>query len=190
MEVDSNWQDFSSEPAITIIDPEEDFPLPMFIAMDPPKHDDQRKTVQGSVAPANLKNLESTIRGRVQTVLDGLPVGEEFDWVDRVSIELTTQMLATLFDFPFEDRRKLTRWSDVATGGPETGVVETEEQRREELMECLSLLHAPVARAPRARVVQRLYLNAGSWRRNQRHVARRILREFNSPDRRRQRHNS
>ena len=137
MEVDSNWQDFSSEPAITIIDPEEDFPLPMFIAMDPPKHDDQRKTVQGSVAPANLKNLESTIRGRVQTVLDSLPIGEEFDWVDRVSIELTTQMLATLFDFPFEDRRKLTRWSDVATGGPETGVVETEEQRREELIECL-----------------------------------------------------
>lgn len=138
MEVDSNWQDFSSEPAITIIDPEEDFPLPMFIAMDPPKHDDQRKTVQGAVAPANLKNLESTIRGRVQKVLDDLPVGEEFDWVDRVSIELTTQMLATLFDFPFEDRRKLTRWSDVATGGPETGIVETEEQRQEELLECLA----------------------------------------------------
>ena len=137
MEVDSNWQDFSSEPAITIIDPEEDFPLPMFIAMDPPKHDDQRKTVQGAVAPANLKNLESTIRGRVQKVLDELPVGEEFDWVDRVSIELTTQMLATLFDFPFADRRKLTRWSDVATGGPETGVVETDEQRQEELIECL-----------------------------------------------------
>ena len=138
MEVDSNWQDFSSEPAITIIDPEEDFPLPMFIAMDPPKHDDQRKTVQGAVAPANLKNLESTIRGRVQKVLDDLPVGEEFDWVDRVSIELTTQMLATLFDFPFEDRRKLTRWSDVATGGPETGILETEEQRQEELLECLA----------------------------------------------------
>ena len=138
MEVDSNWQDFSSEPAITIIDPEEDFPLPMFIAMDPPKHDDQRKTVQGAVAPANLKNLESTIRGRVQKVLDDLPVGEEFDWVDRVSIELTTQMLATLFDFPFEDRRKLTRWSDVATGSPETGIVETEEQRQEELLECLA----------------------------------------------------
>ena len=137
MEVDSNWQDFSSEPTITIIDPEEDFPLPMFIAMDPPKHDEQRKTVQGAVAPANLKNLESTIRGRVQKVLDELPVGEEFDWVDRVSIELTTQMLATLFDFPFEDRRKLTRWSDVATGGPETGVVETDEQRQAELMECL-----------------------------------------------------
>ena len=138
MEVEANWQSFSSEPAITIIDPEEDFPLPMFIAMDPPKHDEQRMTVQGSVAPKNLKNMESTIRGRVQKVLDGLPVGEQFNWVERVSIELTTQMLATLFDFPFEDRSKLTRWSDVATGGPETGVVESEEQRQEELLECLA----------------------------------------------------
>jgi cytochrome P450 len=138
MEVEANWQSFSSDPAITIIDPEEDFPLPMFIAMDPPKHDEQRMTVQGSVAPKNLKNMESTIRGRVQKVLDGLPVGKQFNWVEKVSIELTTQMLATLFDFPFEDRSKLTRWSDVATGGPETGIVESEEQRQEELLECLA----------------------------------------------------
>jgi len=137
MEVEANWKTFSSDPAITIEDPEEDFELPMFIAMDPPKHDDQRKTVQGVVAPPNLKLMEGTIRERVQTILDSLPIGEPFNWVDKVSIELTTQMLATLFDFPFEDRRKLTRWSDVATGSPETGIVETEEQRREELYECL-----------------------------------------------------
>lgn len=138
MEVENNWNVFSSDPTIVIQDPEEDFELPMFIAMDPPKHDDQRKTVQGVVAPANLKQLEGTIRERVCNILDSLPVGETFNWVDLVSIELTTQMLATLFDFPFEDRRKLTRWSDVATGGPETGIVETEEQRREELYECLA----------------------------------------------------
>ena len=137
MDVEANWETFSSDPAITIQDPEDDFELPMFIAMDPPKHDDQRKTVQGVVAPRNLKEMESTIRGRVETILDSLPIGETFNWVDLVSIELTTQMLATLFDFPFEDRRLLTRWSDVATGGPETGIVETEEQRQQELYECL-----------------------------------------------------
>jgi cytochrome P450 len=71
-------------------------------------------------------------------VLDGLPEGETFNWVERVSIELTTQMLATLFDFPFEDRRKLTRWSDVATAPPGTGIVDTADQRREELLECLA----------------------------------------------------
>jgi hypothetical protein len=37
-----------------------------------------------------------------------------FDWVDLVTIEVTTQMLAALFDFPFEERRRLTFWSDVA----------------------------------------------------------------------------
>ena len=109
----------------------------MFIAMDRPKHDLQRATVSPVVAPPNLKELESTIRERAGRILDSLPVGETFDWVDRVSIELTTQMLATLFDFPFEERRKLTRWSDVATAAPGGGIIETEDERRAELLECL-----------------------------------------------------
>lgn len=109
----------------------------MFIAMDPPKHDLQRATVTGVVAPPNLAQMEGTIRQRAAQILDNLPVGETFDWVDNVSIELTTQMLATLFDFPFEDRRKLTRWSDIATTPPGVGIVESAEQKRAELIECL-----------------------------------------------------
>src|SRR5262249_57021684 len=118
MAVNTNRQTFSPEAhrgGITIRDQQQDFLLPMFIAMDPPKHDKQRKVVSPIVAPENLARLEGTIRERAARMLDELPVGETFDWVDRVSIELTTQMLATLFDFPFEERRKLTRWSDVAT---------------------------------------------------------------------------
>jgi len=88
--------------------------LPNFIRMDPPQHTAQRRTVAPIVGPKNLANLETTIRERTAAVLDGLPRGETFDWVDRVSIELTTQMLATLFDFPWEDRRLLPYWSDVA----------------------------------------------------------------------------
>ncbi len=137
MAVDTNHQVFSSEGSIVLRDQDEDFQLPMFIAMDPPKHDDQRKTVSPIVAPANLAKLESTIRERVGNILDSLPENEPFNWVDRVSIELTTQMLATLFDFPFEERRKLTRWSDVATAAPMPGgLIETEEERRAELLEC------------------------------------------------------
>ena len=136
MAVDTNHKVFSSETGITIIDQQEDFQLPMFIAMDPPKHDAQRKVVSPIVAPDNLAKLEGTIRSRVKTIFDGLPVNESFDWVDRVSIELTTQMLATLFDFPFEERRKLTRWSDVATADLASGIVESEEARRAELLEC------------------------------------------------------
>ena len=136
MFVDTNHQLFSSEPSITIADPKEDFPLPMFIAMDPPKHDLQRKVVSPIVSPNNLALLEGTIRERVNTIFDGLPEGETFDWVDRVSIELTTQMLATLFDFPWEDRRKLTYWSDITTAGPSSPLFVSEEHRRAQLMEC------------------------------------------------------
>jgi cytochrome P450 len=136
MHVDTNHGVFSSEGGITIADQDEDFQLPMFIAMDPPKHDAQRKVVSPIVSPQNLANMEGLIRSRICEIFDRLPVGETFDWVDKVSIELTTQMLATLFDFPFEDRRKLTRWSDVATASPESGIIESEDQRRAELFEC------------------------------------------------------
>ena len=140
MAVDINHEVFSSEPSITIFDPKEDFTLPMFIAMDPPKHDVQRKTVSPIVSPANLHLMEPLIRSRISKTLDELPIGESFDWVDRVSIELTTQMLATLFDFPWEERRKLTRWSDIATAGPESGLFVTDDyeaERRMELFGCV-----------------------------------------------------
>lgn len=137
MTVDTTHGVFSSEGGITVVDQDEDFQLPMFIAMDPPKHDLQRKTVQSIVGPENLRSFEALIRSRTKTLFDELPIGEPFDWVDKVSIELTTMMLATLFDFPFEDRRKLTRWSDVATGRNNPEIVTSEEQWRGELLECL-----------------------------------------------------
>jgi cytochrome P450 len=102
--------------------------------MDQPTHSAQRKTVAPMFTPTHLDQLADTIRQRAGQVLDGLPRNETFDWVDRVSIELTTQMLATLFDFPWEERRKLTHWSDVATTLPQT---EAAEQRRQaELIAC------------------------------------------------------
>ncbi len=119
--VDTNHEVFSSEPAINLEDPIADFDLPMFIAMDPPKHDIQRKTVSPIASPGNIHQMEPAIRKRIQDTLDSLPIGERFNWVDRVSIELTAQMLATLFDIPFEDRRKLTFWSDAATADPGSG---------------------------------------------------------------------
>lgn len=121
MHVESNHQVFSSFPTIAIGDSPDGKYIENFIAMDPPKHDSQRMTVASAVAPRNLMNLEPVIRGHAAEILDSLPEdGVEFDWVDAVSIELTTRMLATLFDFPFEDRRKLTHWSDISVGSPET----------------------------------------------------------------------
>jgi len=138
-QVDMNHGVFSSEPTIVLGDTPPDFQLhPGFIAMDPPKHDVQRAVARPVVGAENLARLEPLIRQRVGTILDALPVGETFNWVDLVSIELTTQMLATLFDFPWEDRRKLTRWSDMATANPRlTGAGLSEEQWRQGMLECL-----------------------------------------------------
>src|SRR3984957_4568014 len=124
-----------------------------FISMDPPRHDEQRKVVSPIVAPANLNNMSDIIRRRVCKVLDGLPRNETFDWVQLVFIELTTLMLTTLFDFPEDERHKLTYWSDVATQDVNAGgVVDSEEKRLEILTEALGvftgLWHERAARPP------------------------------------------
>ncbi len=136
MHCEVNHAVFSNEiGGIQVEDQPRDLQRPSFIRMDPPKHDEQRKVVSPIVAPANLNNMEPLIRERTQSVLDALPRGETFDWVEEVSIKLTTMMLATLFDFPFEERGKLTYWSDVAIANVNApdAPVHSEAERFEEL---------------------------------------------------------
>ena len=137
--VDTNHQVFSSEPFIMIGDLDPDLPIENFISMDPPKHDEQRAAVQSVVAPRNLQAMEALIRQRIGAILDELPVGEAFDWVSTVSIELTSQMLATIFDFPYEERHKLPYWSDMATSLPEIAGSDGDvDERTAALHECLA----------------------------------------------------
>ncbi len=144
MHVETRHQVYSSEAhlgGISITDRAAEFRRRSFIASDPPYHDEQRKVVSPVVAPMNLQRLAGTIRERTGRVLDSLPRNETFDWVEQVSIELTTQMLATLFDFPFDERRKMTFWSDVATMDVRAGgIVHSEEKRLEILTECLETM--------------------------------------------------
>lgn len=127
--VDKHHDLFSAEPFIVLGEPPEGLAVEMFIAMDPPKHDLQRQAVQGVVAPQNLKEMEGLIRHRVQDVLDSLPLDQPFDWVKNVSVELTARMLATLLDFPYEQRHKLVYWSDLAAASAEAtgGTSNTDE---------------------------------------------------------------
>ena len=138
MQVDIAHQTYSSDASlggITLKDVPLEFRKESFIAMDPPRHDEQRKTVSPIVAPPNLAQLSATIRERAGRILDGLPRGEVFDWVDRVSVELTTQMLATLFDFPFDRRGDLTYWSNVATVNTRAGTEVDSEAKREAILQ-------------------------------------------------------
>lgn len=103
--------------------------LPMFIAMDRPQHTGQRRTVAPKFTPSAVTDMEAEIRARTGELLDSLPRGKVFDWVETVSIELTTGMLAILFGFPWEDRRLLTFWSDWA-GDTELGAVRALDETR------------------------------------------------------------
>lgn len=141
--VEKHPEIFSSEPGIAVFDPPPQAVLQNagFITMDGSRHAAHRKVVQPVSSPRNLKKLEPIVRKRVIEILDSLPVGETFDWVDRVSIELTTNMLATMFDFDWETRRKLTFWSDMTTAGPDqlADMGKTPEDRQKALLECLDV---------------------------------------------------
>jgi cytochrome P450 len=139
MHVETNHGIFSSDltlGGVSIRDMPAGHELPSFITMDEPLHTAQRKTVAPMFTPSHLDQLADLIRERAIRLLDALPRNETFDFVDQVSVELTTQMLATLFDFPWEERRKLTRWSNVFTALPKSMVVESEQQRQAEMKEC------------------------------------------------------
>lgn len=140
-EVDSNHEVFSSETGgIAIADPyvieDNQLEIQSFITLDEPRHKPQRQAVAPSVAPKNLAEFEPLIRARAADILDNLPIGETFNWVQEVSVELTGRMLATLFGFPYEDRHKLVYWSDLTTAVPEvTGDDSIDmKQREQELM--------------------------------------------------------
>ena len=147
-EVDTNHQVFSSEAGgIAIVDLDainpEELQGESFIQLDQPRHGPQRQAVAPAVAPKNLAELEPIIRERAIDILENLPVGETFNWVQEVSIELTGRMLATLFDFPYEDRHKLIHWSDITTAVPQVTGDDTIDmtKRYEELMEAAGVFY-------------------------------------------------
>ncbi len=114
---------------------ENEIPMPMFIAMDPPQHTAQRRTVAPAFGPSEIDRMRADSLKRTGDVLDALPIGKPFDWVDLVSMELTTQMLAILFDFPWENRRDLTRWSDILGDVERFDTPETRKFRTETAFE-------------------------------------------------------
>jgi cytochrome P450 len=153
MHVDTHHKEFSSDilnggirmGGQPVENPDETnamFHLPMFIMQDPPKHDEQRAVVAPSFTPKRLAELETLIRERAASILDNLPRNEEFNWVRQVSVELTGQMLATIFGVPQEDRHKLIHWSDTVEniGNPE--VFATPEEGFQELWKCFEYFDA------------------------------------------------
>ncbi len=139
VQVEVNHNVFSSDDqlgGIMIQDAPKGMERTSFIRMDPPDHDIQRREVSSTVNPITLAKMEGLIRERTNMVLDGLPRNERFNWVERVSIELTSMMLATLFDYPISEKAKLIRWSDtfICDLNAPDAPVRTEEARFAEQM--------------------------------------------------------
>jgi cytochrome P450 len=144
MSVDTNHTVFSSRNSSFMEDMPDDFVVSMFLAMDPPRHTTFRDALRPAFSTQHLSRLEETIRTRTRAILDALTINEEFDWIDRVSIDLTSHVLATLFEFPSERRHKLIEWSDLTvqkTHGNDGEIVDW-TQRKESFMECLREFNA------------------------------------------------
>ena len=105
--------------------------MEMFIALDPPRHTEKRRVVAPAFTPSEMTRLAGSIRERTAARLDSLPKNEVFDWVSLVSVDLTTDMLAILFDFPWEDRHKLPIWSDAITS---LDMIKNKPQERQMMM--------------------------------------------------------
>jgi cytochrome P450 len=105
--------------------------MEMFIAMDPPRHAEKRRVVAPAFTPSEILRLAGSIRERTVAKLDFLPRGEVFDWTKEVSISLTTDMLAILFDFPWEERDKLPVWSDAITS---LDMIKNHQQERQKML--------------------------------------------------------
>ena len=117
-EVELRAGEFSSAAAngnITILTPLPETNLENFIAMDAPRHTDQRKVVSPAFNPSQMAEREVTVRQRTQELFDALPVGETFDWTSQVAVPLTVGMLCILFGFPWEERHDIKLWSDLAS---------------------------------------------------------------------------
>jgi cytochrome P450 len=133
--VEKDHDHFSSAGNVIIGDVPPEFDAPAFATADPPVHTIERKAVMPALAPQRLARLEGEMRREVQAILDDLPRGETFDWVERVSKELTTRMVATLFNFPRAERRLLPHWAEVLVTTPGPGAITSDWAERKAILD-------------------------------------------------------
>ena len=114
-EIETNYRIFSSDWRSGGVDPTVGTPMHSLLMMDPPEHTKHRDVVKRLGLPQTVASFEELVRKTTRQVLAALPRGEVFDFVDRVSIEITATLLAAMLGYPMEQRRELVHWSDTIT---------------------------------------------------------------------------
>src|SRR4051794_22659165 len=79
---------------------EDEFPVPMMIMMDPPRHTLLRKLVSRAFTPRAITNLEVRIRELCEEYLDPHVGSESFDYIDQFGALLPPTVILALLGFP------------------------------------------------------------------------------------------
>jgi cholest-4-en-3-one 26-monooxygenase len=126
-EVSRRPQTFGSHPNTMIVDPggsdEATVAGELMLNQDPPRHTKLRKLVNRGFTPRQISALEPRIRARVRAVLDAATVGQTFDLVRDVAIEVPLQVIAELVGVPEDERHQVFAWTErmMSLDDPELG---------------------------------------------------------------------
>jgi cytochrome P450 len=99
-------------------------PRQSIIYIDPPDHAKYRKLVQPAFTPGRLRALEAWIRREVRTLLDAIPPGQPFDFVDALAAPLPLHVIAEMLGVADADREQFKRWSDAVIDAATTPSIE------------------------------------------------------------------
>ncbi len=133
--IEANHRQFSSDGNVIIGDVPPEFDATRaFVTSDPPVHTRERRAVAPAVSRDRVARLEAQARAQIAALFEQLPRGEAFNWVERVANELTTQMIANVFDFPWEQRHRLAYWAEVVLTSPQAGALVTTWEERDAII--------------------------------------------------------
>lgn len=124
LQVDRDFQNFSSEPTIMMADPPPEQqaafgPYKMMLMMDPPSHTAYRKMIRSefTVPAANLR--AERIADLARQIVDSVAAKGECDFVAEVAGEMPSYVIAELLGMPLEDGRELYKLTEVIHTAPE-----------------------------------------------------------------------
>src|SRR5262249_60271255 len=88
-----------------------------------PRHKRLRSLVNKGFTNRAIHALEAELRRRVVALVDALPEGEPFDFVERIARDLPLQAICLLLGVPQEDRAQLAAWVDAGIAMPTPAII-------------------------------------------------------------------
>jgi cytochrome P450 len=97
---------------------------------DDPRHKRLRSLVNKGFTNRAIHELEAELRRRTVALIEAMPEGEPFDFVERFSRDLPLQAICLLLGVPQEDRAQLAAWVDAGVAAPTPEIIAREYARQ------------------------------------------------------------